>query len=94
MSAASEIRWRHSRSPAFKKAFDALPARVQERARAVFRTLATNPEKTDLHPLIWDRSIYRISIGDYRAVATKQGNHFRWTFIGSHESYNRIAKNC
>lgn len=94
MTAASDIRWRHSRSQAFNKAFDTLPARVQQRARAMFHTLSANPENTDLQPMVWDRSIYRISIGDYRAVATKQGNHFHWTFIGSHEAYNRIAKNC
>jgi len=71
----------------------ALPSLVQKQARTRFHLLLRQPERTDIQPMFFDRDLYRISIGlFYRAVGVKTGNAFLWTFIGSHEDYNRIAR--
>lgn len=89
---AAAVRWRHSRSPTFIKQFDALPKLIQDRARAMFKILQADPSRTDLQPLTGCRDTYRISIGTYRAAATRTGNQFRWHFIGSHQDYDRVSR--
>jgi hypothetical protein len=77
----------------FRKAFDALPPRIQRQAREAYRQFRSDPQHPSLqfkqvHPT---RPIFsaRISLG-YRALGVRDGEQIIWFWIGSHTDYDRL----
>lgn len=54
------------------KQLDALPHNVQNRIQAKLATLATNPRPSGVVKMQGETDIYRLRIGDYRALYTTQ----------------------
>jgi hypothetical protein len=82
------------RTEKFRKAFDALPESVKDKAREAYNTWRTNPNFPSLafKQVSGVKDIYSIRIGlNYRALAVKDDSTFIWFWIGSHEDYNKIV---
>ncbi len=78
---------------AFRKCFQALPARIQVRAREAYRSFVADPSHPGLgfkqvHP---SRPVFsaRVSLG-YRALAVRDGDTWVWFWIGSHADYDQL----
>ena len=77
----------------FRKAFQRLPASVQQQARAAYRLFKQNPYHPGLrfkqvHP---SRPIYSVRIGiDYRALGAQDAEDIIWFWIGSHSDYDKL----
>jgi hypothetical protein len=80
---------------AFRKAFTALPADIQDRAREAFQTFSDNPAHPSLQfkQVHTARPIYsaRISL-QYRALAIRTDEDWLWFWIGSHADYDNLLK--
>jgi hypothetical protein len=80
---------------AFRKAFAALPADIQDRAREAFQIVSENPAHPSLHfkQVHTTRPIYsaRVSL-QYRALAIRSGEDWLWFWIGSHGDYDNLLK--
>jgi len=76
-------------SAAFRKALDELPLEIQELALKNFALWQTNPR----HPSLQFKKVgayWSVRIGqDYRALATLEGETFRWFWIGTHREYEK-----
>lgn len=77
----------------FRQAFRALPASIQQQARAAYRRFRDDPYHPSLrfnqvHPT---RPIYsaRIGIG-YRALGVRADDEIIWFWIGSHADYDGL----
>ena len=78
-------------TPEFWSRFEALPVGVQQLARKNFTLWQDNPRHPSLRFRPHGNSQWSVRIGDhYRALAYLDGDTFIWTWIGSHESYNRL----
>jgi len=78
------------RSAKFKKLWNALPWDAKSAAESTFLKWKANP----FNPILeWKEnyhSVWRISIGIFwRAICRVDGNVVIWTWIGTHEAYNR-----
>jgi hypothetical protein len=76
-------------TPEFWDCYSALPAKVQALARKSFRLWQANPR----HPSVRFRphGQWSARIGDhYRALADYDGQTCVWTWIGTHEEYNKL----
>ena len=80
-------------SARFRTAFEALPVRVQQRARRAYRQFQKDPRHPSLqfkqvHPA---RPIFsaRVALG-YRALAVRDDDDLIWFWIGSHADYDRL----
>ncbi|MEZ8217600.1 ParE family toxin-like protein [Fervidibacter sacchari] len=79
----------------FRRAFQSLPAHVQERARAAYRLFSQNPYHPSLqfkqvHPT---KPIYSVRVTrDVRALGIKEDDTIIWFWIGSHDDYERLLK--
>jgi mRNA-degrading endonuclease RelE of RelBE toxin-antitoxin system len=77
----------------FRKAFEKLPASIQQQAREAFARFLQNPYHPSLHyrRVHSTQPIYsaRISL-NYRAVGVLEGDTMIWFWIGSHEDYNNL----
>lgn len=81
------------RNPRFRKLFAQLPADVQQLARDAYLIFHENPQHPSLQFKPVGPSIYSARVGaHYRAVGVLTGNTIVWTWIGSHEAYNRHVK--
>jgi hypothetical protein len=70
--------------------FHDLPQEVQDRARANYELLKSNPYHPSLHfKKVGDYWSVRVGRG-YRALATETDDGFLWGWIGSHAEYDRI----
>lgn len=81
------------RTEKFKKAFDALPESVKEKAREAYKNWRANPHLPSLafKQIAGIHNTYSIRIGrGYRALGVKAENKMIWFWIGSHEEYNNI----
>ncbi len=82
-----------SRTAQFRKAFEALPAQVQEQAREAYRQFKQNPAHPSLHfkQVHPSKPIYSVRItGDYRAVGIRDHDDIVWFWIGSHQAYDKL----
>jgi len=93
----SEARWDEAfaKSPGLRRAFDALPPRVQEKARGTFHQFSQDPQHPGLdfkqvHPTQPMFSV-RVSRG-YRALAYRRPDRWVWFWIGSHAKYDNLLK--
>jgi hypothetical protein len=83
---------RSTTTPRFWASFNKLPVETQEQAVGRYRLFLENP----FHPSLRLKQIgpiwsVRVSRG-YRAVATREGDHFAWFWIGAHDEYDRILE--
>jgi len=87
---------RSIRTADFIKQLDALPVHVQEQARAGFQLWKQDPLRVGWHRLQGvPAPIYAAEIGlRWRALAVvdKATDTCVWSFIGSHETYNKVIE--
>jgi hypothetical protein len=80
-------------SAAFRKAFEGLPAQVQQQARNAYRFFQQNPYHKSLHfkqvhPTL---PVYSARVGrDYRVLGVLENNVIVWFWIGPHSEYDKI----
>ena len=80
-------------TPSFRKAFDAVPKDIQDRAREAFRLFSDNPA----HPSLRLKQVHstepvysaRVTL-DYRALASRRDGVWIWFWIGSHADYDQL----
>jgi hypothetical protein len=78
-------------TPEFWERFAALPAEVQQLARKSFALWKQNPRHPSLRFRPHGNGRWSVRVGDhYRALAHCDGETFIWTWIGSHEKYNKL----
>ena len=78
-------------TPEFWDRFNALPAEIQQLARKNFILWQGNPRHASLRFRPHGKGKWSVRIGDhYRALAEFDGETFIWTWIGSHEDYNKL----
>jgi len=80
----------------FKHAFEALPKGVQRQARQKYELWQRDLNHPSLHfkLLKGQKDLWSVRIGDhYRALGYfEDKNLFIWTWIGTHEQYNKLVK--
>ena len=82
--------------PDFRKCYLALPKAVKRTAYADFLLWKKDPFANGLHFKEVNKkdSVWSVRArANYRALGTREGNVMYWTWIGSHEEYNRLVKN-
>jgi len=81
-----------STKASFRRRFEQLPPRVQQRAIESYRLWQRDP---------WNRRLMFKKIGNYwsvridggyRAMATREGERVTWFWIGNHDEYTRLIK--
>ncbi len=78
----------------FRKAFEALPANIQRRARSAYAKFQRDPS----HPSLQFKQVHdtrpidsaRVGLG-YRALGIREGDAIVWFWIGSHADYDRLV---
>jgi hypothetical protein len=94
---------RSVRNARFRKAFERLPARVQQNARNAYQCIRANPfdPALKLHEIKGTRTpdVYAADAGTYLGTAYralgiwhKSKDVIVWFWIGSHEEYNQLIK--
>jgi mRNA-degrading endonuclease RelE of RelBE toxin-antitoxin system len=80
----------------FKQAFDKLPQSIQRQARQKYKLWRGDSNHPSLHfkLLRGQADLWSIRVGDhYRALGFfEDKNLFIWTWIGTHEQYNKLVK--
>ena len=79
----------------FRKAFDALPEHVQQRARAAYALFRQNPQHPSLrHKQVHaTRPIFSVRVGlGYRALAVRNEGTYIWFWIGTHAEYDHLLR--
>jgi hypothetical protein len=79
----------------FRKAFAALPAHVQERAREAYRQFRVDPQHPSLRfkQVHATRLIYSARVGlAYRALAVRDDDVLIWFWIGTHADYDTLLR--
>ncbi len=77
----------------FRKAFDALPEHVKQKARKNYRLWKTDRSHPSLEfkKVHTRRSIYSIRIGmGWRALGLVESDRIVWFWIGSHNAYTKL----
>ena len=82
----------HRTTNRFWKCFEKLPELVQKLSKQNFQLLKTNPWHPSLHfkkvGKLWS---VRADIS-HRALAVKDGEDFIWSWIGTHDEYERMIR--
>ena len=79
----------------FRKAFEKLPAEIQQRARQAYTIWKENPNHPSLHfkQIHETQPIFSVRVGlSYRAIGIKEKDVMVWFWIGSHEEYNNLIR--
>lgn len=76
----------------FWQRYDALPAEVQRLADKNFQLWLANPQHPSLHFKPLKNHNWSVRVGaHYRAAGyLRDKNTFVWTWIGTHEEYNKL----
>jgi hypothetical protein len=81
---------KHSASPKFWQAYEALPASIRKLADANFALQKRDPR----HPSLQFKKVGRywsVRVGlRYRALAVETDGTYLWFWIGSHADYDRL----
>jgi hypothetical protein len=72
---------------AFRERLAALPAEIQQQARAAFQLFQQNPAHPSLHYKTMRR---RGTILHYRVLAYEEGSTLYWFWIGPHAEYDHL----
>lgn len=79
-------------SDRFWELYAELPEEIQQLADKQFEVFQRDPFHQSLH-LKEIGEVWTARIGlHYRVIGYREGNLFRWGWIGSHEAYDRIIK--
>jgi mRNA-degrading endonuclease RelE of RelBE toxin-antitoxin system len=81
------------RTPRFKKLLAKLPTHVQEQAEKAYQQFKRDPSynSLDFKQLKSHKSLYSARVGDhYRVLGRMEGDTIIWSWIGTHEDYNKI----
>jgi len=82
----------HHSTERFRKLLLKLPKSTQKIAERNFQLLRINPKHPSLH-FKKTGKFWSIRIGSsYRALGIKDNNDFIWTWIGSHDQYEKMIK--
>ncbi len=80
---------RHRADADFWAAYEVLPEHVREQADRAYKLLKDNPQLPSLHfkkvGSLWSARVGR----KYRALAIETDDGFLWTWIGTHDEYER-----
>ena len=79
----------------FRKAFAALPAPVQQRARQAYSLFRDDPAHPSLRfkQVHATRQIYSVRVGlGYRALAVREQEDLLWFWIGTHAEYDQLIQ--
>jgi mRNA-degrading endonuclease RelE of RelBE toxin-antitoxin system len=77
----------------FQKQFDQLPENVRKLAKKNFELWKNNPRYPSLRFKPLEMPEWSVRIGDgYRAVGIKNGDTIIWSWIGTHEAYNKRSR--
>ncbi len=82
-------------TPEFWARYGRLPTEIQNLADRGYQTWVANPRHPSLQfkKLKGRDRLYSARVGDhYRAVADFDGEVFVWTWIGSHEEFNKLMR--
>ncbi|MGH9798948.1 MAG: hypothetical protein ACRD82_01150 [Blastocatellia bacterium] len=77
----------------FHKAYQSLPAEIQQLAKAAYRLWKNDPSHPSLHfKKVHDtKPIYSVRINlNYHALGMKKDDTMIWFWIGSHAEYGRL----
>lgn len=77
----------------FRKAFEKLPDRIQDKARTTYHVWKSNPQhpSLDFKQIHGKEKIYSVRVGlGYRAIGILNDDTMVWFWIGSHEDYNKL----
>ena len=82
------------RNKRFKKLFVLLPLHIQELARKNYLLWQNNPWHPSLHFEELKPGLWRVRVGEHhRALGAPQPDGvFVWTWIGTHEAYNKLIR--
>ncbi|HPG40011.1 MAG TPA: hypothetical protein PLP19_09600 [bacterium] len=84
----------HKTSEKFRERYANLPHDIQELADKNFQLLKNDPRNPSLHfKKIGDLWSVRIGL-TYRVLAVQDGDDFIWVWIGSHDDYEKIIREC
>jgi hypothetical protein len=77
-------------SERFWQLYDELQPEIQRLADKQYALFRANPFHPSLH-LKQVGEVWTVRIGrSHRAIGYREGNIFRWGWIGSHEAYNKL----
>ena len=79
----------------FRRAFEALPNHVQDRARQAYRLFRDDPQHPSLRfkQVHASRPVYSARVGlGYRALAVRDGEVVLWFWIGTHSDYDQLLR--
>lgn len=77
----------------FWRLFDALPDPIQRLAEKNYRLWLANPRhpSLDFKELRGQSGRFSVRVGDhYRALGLRTAEGVEWTWIGTHEAYNKL----
>lgn len=84
----------HRTTTRFWKCFEQLPTSVQEAATKSFARLKSDPFHPSLH-FKKVGTLWSVRVGSaHRALAVEESDGYIWVWIGPHDEYERIIKNC
>jgi len=81
------------RTPRFKKLLAQLPTHVQEQAEKAYQQFKRDPSynSLDFKQVKSRKFLYSARVGDhYRVLGRMEGDTIIWSWIGTHEDYNKI----
>lgn len=79
-------------SERFWQLYGDLPAEVQRLADKQYELFRQDPFHPSLH-LKQVGEVCTVRVGrSYRAIGYREGDVFRWGWIGSHEAYNKLLR--
>ncbi len=85
---------RHRATPRFWECYRRLPEAVRELADKNFQLLQRDPRHPSLQlkkiGMLWSA---RVGLA-HRALAIEEGEDLLWVWIGSHDEYHRLLREC
>ncbi len=82
-------------TPEFWEYYQRLPENIQGLADKNYKLWSKNPRHPSLHfkKLAGYDTLYSARVGDhYRAIAQVEAGSLVWTWIGTHEEYNKFVR--
>ena len=82
-------------TPEFWKHYRQLPEPIQRLADKNYKLWIENPRHPSIHfkKIAGHETLHSARVGDhYRTIAHVEGSSVVWTWIGSHEEYNKLVR--
>jgi hypothetical protein len=80
-------------TPEFWQLYSQLPSIVKQKARKAYQLWIDNQSHPSLHFKKISENLWSIRVDrNYRALALKVDDDFRWFWIGAHDEYEELLK--